>query len=220
DAPTQPRPRGAFVLLEGVDRCGKTTQCAELVRRLQATGRDVKAMRFPDRTTTSGQLINAYLSNMSEMDDHCIHLLFSQNRWEASNSIRATLNANTTVVCDRYAYSGVAFSAAKPGLSVPWCRAPDSGLPAPDVVIFLDLSPEDARERGGYGEERYEKEEFQRTVRQNFFALRQDDAASGSPPWHVVDARRSVTDIAAEIERVALVAVAAAAEGREVAELW
>lgn len=35
-----------------------------------------------DRTTTIGQMINSYLSNMTEMDDHAIHLLFSANRWE------------------------------------------------------------------------------------------------------------------------------------------
>lgn len=39
-------------------------------------------------------------------------------------------------MCDRYAYSGVAFSAAK-GLDVDWCKKTDSGLPKPDLVIFL-----------------------------------------------------------------------------------
>ena len=61
----------------------------------------------------------------------------------------------------RYAYSGVAFSAAKDGLSLDWCRQPDRGLPRPDVVYFLDVSPEEAAKRGGFGEERYEKAEFQ-----------------------------------------------------------
>lgn len=64
---------------------------------------------------------------------------------------------------DRYAYSGVAFTAAKgaPGLDRAWCMAPDAGLPAPDAVFFLNLTVEQAAARGGYGEERYEKADFQ-----------------------------------------------------------
>ena len=46
-----------------------------------------------------------------------------------------------------------------------WCKAPEVGLPAPDVVLFMKLSPEAAALRGGYGEERYEKTEFQNKVR-------------------------------------------------------
>ena len=46
-------------------------------------------------------------------------------------------------ICDRYAYSGVAFSSAK-GLDLDWCKACDSGLPAPDCVIYLDIPVEEA----------------------------------------------------------------------------
>ena len=39
--------RGAFILFEGVDRCGKTTQCSRLVERLKAQGHDADFVRFP-----------------------------------------------------------------------------------------------------------------------------------------------------------------------------
>jgi dTMP kinase len=39
-----------------------------------------------------------------------------------------------------------------------WCRFPDMGLPAPDLILFLDISPEQAKLRGGYWEERYKRE--------------------------------------------------------------
>jgi dTMP kinase len=73
------------------------------------------------------------------------------------------LREGTTLVVDRYAFSGVAFTAAKaiPGLDRAWCMAPDAGLPAPDAVFFLNLTVEQAAARGGYGEERYEKADFQ-----------------------------------------------------------
>ena len=48
-----------------------------------------------------------------------------------------------TKVCDRYCYSGVAFSAAK-GMDIEWCKACDKGLIAPDCVIYLDMPVEEA----------------------------------------------------------------------------
>ena len=145
----KPKTRGAFFLLEGVDRCGKTTQCQRLLQRLLQAGIAATAMRFPNRTTSTGQLIDSYLQQTSNMDDRAIHLLFSANRWESADSIVQQLQAGTTIVCDRYAYSGVAFSSSKEGIDLEWCQAPDKGLPAPDCVIFLDMSTEQAEERGG-----------------------------------------------------------------------
>ncbi|KAJ4307375.1 Thymidylate kinase, partial [Neodidymelliopsis sp. IMI 364377] len=65
------------------------------------------------------------------------------------------INANKTVIIDRYYYSGIVYSAAKqnPSLSLEWCRNPDVGLPRPDLCLFLDISAEAAAQRGGYGTE-------------------------------------------------------------------
>jgi len=74
------------------------------------------------------------------------------------------------VICDHYAFSGISFSASK-GLSLEWCRSPDVSLSAPDLTLFMDITPENAKERGGYGEGRYEKEEMQRQFRAVFARL-------------------------------------------------
>ncbi len=94
------------------------------------------------------------------MDDRSIHLLFSANRWEKAKDLGEVLAGGTNVVCDRYAYSGVAFTSAKRttdeegneggSLGLKWCMGPDVGLPAPDCVIFLELGQEEAEKRGGY----------------------------------------------------------------------
>ena len=72
-----------------------------------------------------------------------------------------------------------------------WCKSCDDGLIAPDCVIYLDISIEDAAKRGNYGEERYEKEEFQRVVRTKFMDLKSRD----NVPWFVLDATQSVESI-------------------------
>lgn len=74
--------RGALIVLEGLDRCGKTSQSSRLVNYLNGLGHSVESCRFPDRNTGVGQMISAYLSNKSQLDDRAIHLLFSANRWE------------------------------------------------------------------------------------------------------------------------------------------
>ncbi|OAR02000.1 hypothetical protein LLEC1_05916, partial [Akanthomyces lecanii] len=109
---TKPQ-RGAFIVLEGLDRSGKTTQVKLLGQKLAEQGRLVKLMRFPDRTTQIGQMIDSYLKSAVRMDDHAIHLLFSANRWEAAEGINTLLESGTTIVCDRYAHSGMVYSAAK-----------------------------------------------------------------------------------------------------------
>lgn len=123
-----------------------------------------------DRTTATGQMINSYLQGKAEQNDQAIHLLFSANRWEAVQGMLDELQSGTTIVIDRYSFSGAVYSAAKENqnLSLEWAWNPEIGLPQPDLVLFLDISSEDAVKRGGYGEERYEKEEMQIKVRTLF----------------------------------------------------
>jgi len=197
--------RGAFIVLEGVDRCGKTTQVGLLVKHLISIGLATVAMRFPDRTTLVGDLINQYLQSKSDLDDRAVHLLFSANRWEAAPNLQKTLlEEKKTIVCDRYAHSGVAFSSAKPSLEeeLDWCKSCDVGLPAPDAVIFLDLSQEEAEQRGGFGGERYEKTEMQLRVRERFRELQGTDDASGQIPWHIVNAAQTIEEVQKEINGI------------------
>ncbi|CZR56457.1 related to thymidylate kinase [Phialocephala subalpina] len=169
--------RGAFVVVEGLDRAGKTTQVQRLCSKLYALGHNIKTLRFPDRNSTIGQMISSYLQNETDMDDHVIHLLFSANRWEKAKWIEETLSKGYTIICDRYFYSGMVYSAAKqnPSLSLSWTKHPEIGLPLPDVVVFLDLEPWQAEQRGGYGEEKYEKREMQLRVRELFLQLLKAD---------------------------------------------
>ena len=114
---------------------------------------DVELWRFPDRSTHIGRTINGYLqgSESHDLSDAAVHLLFSANRWERCSALLEKLNSGTTLIVDRYAYSGAAFTAAKgvTGLDLEWCKAPDVGLPAPDCTFFLNMPVEDAASRGG-----------------------------------------------------------------------
>jgi len=121
---------------------------------------------------------------------------------------------------DRYAFSGVAFSAAKDGLGADWCAAPDAGLPAPDVLLFMDLPARAQEALGGFGGERYEAPPFQARVRAAFGALRARAAAARAPvAWVDVDAEGSVEDVAARVHAAVDARIAAAADA-PVRTLW
>mmetsp|Transcript_12015 Transcript_12015/g.26362 ORF Transcript_12015/g.26362 Transcript_12015/m.26362 type:complete len:254 (+) Transcript_12015:1-762(+) len=229
---TQPK-RGAFILLEGVDRCGKTTQVSLLVKHLLSLSLATVAYRFPDRSTQVGSLINSYLTSSTPtapLDDRAIHLLFSANRWEASTSLARTLASGTNIVCDRYAYSGVAFTSAKVEedrgsmsggeLGLEWCIAPDVGLPAPDCVIFLDLEQDEAEKRGGYGGERYEKRDLQMRVRKRFAELQSLDEQNGRVPWHVVDASQSIEEVTGELVSIVNDTIERVNNGSPLRRMW
>ncbi|KAH8266285.1 hypothetical protein KR038_006116 [Drosophila bunnanda] len=190
--------RGAFIVFEGCDRSGKTTQSRLLAELLKSKGIATVSMNFPERSSSIGQVINSYLTNSKDLPDEVIHLMFSANRWEHMNQIKQQLLAGTTLIVDRYSYSGVAYSAAK-GLDFDWCYAPEKGLLKPDAVFYLKTSVDSLTNRGQYGEERYEKVEFQSRVSQVFDRICSREASY----WHQFDASQSADDLHSRIASIA-----------------
>lgn len=101
-------------------------------------------------------------------------------------------------------------------MSYEWCRGPDISLPAPDLTLFLAVSPEKQTERGGFGEERYEKAEFQERV-EHVFERIGVEMGDGSR-WIAVDADAIKEEVAGEVWR--LVQPLAHGTDRPLARLW
>ncbi|XP_042498857.1 thymidylate kinase-like [Macadamia integrifolia] len=118
----------------------------------------------------------------------------------------------TTLIIDRYSYSGVAFSSTT-GFNIEWCKAPEKGLLAPDLVVYHDIPPEKAAERGGYGGERYEQLEFRGKVAQHYQMLH--DAT-----WKIVDACRPIEDIEKQLIELAMDCVSTCHKGKPLSQLW
>lgn len=204
--------RGALIVFEGGDHSGKTTQCNKLIQALTSKGQHTQLFKFPDRTSSIGQMIDKYLGNKVDIEDHSVHLLFSANRWEKQPQIMKLLNAGTTLIVDRYAFSGVAFTAAKPGFDIDWCKQPDIGLPKPDLVCYLTLDTEAAAKRGTFGGERYERTDFQKKVMNNFEKLKDST-------WKEINADQSIEDLHTEILDL-VTKTMAAVEDKPIGKLW
>lgn len=138
-----------------------------------------------DRSTHVGSIINEFLSNKNDIRIEAAHLLFSANRWECSNKMIKILESGTTLVVDRYAASGAAYTSAVTDRSLDWCKQADHGLPAPDFVALFTIDVETLSERSGWANERYEKFEIQKKVANNFLKLKDDT-------WQVIESNQPI----------------------------
>lgn len=105
------------------------------------------------------------------------------------------------MIVDRYSYSGVVYTAAKanPDLSLDWAWQPEIGLPRPDLCLFLQISPEEAAKRGGFGAERYENEPMQKRVRALFQDLFDRQRGEDAESVHIVNAGKEFEEVSREI---------------------
>lgn len=159
--------RNKFIVLEGIDRSGKTSIAKLLSAKLNA-----ETFIFPERSTIIGKMLDGYLKTEKEFVPQVQHLLFSANRWEVADKILKTLESKS-VVCDRYYYSGIVYSLLH-NVEYEWAKQSDKGLPEPDLVAFIDIKPEAVMERDGYGNERYDSLETQKKVYNLYKSLFED----------------------------------------------
>ena len=191
--------RGKFIVFEGCDRAGKSTQVKLLQEFMTSKSLKAEIFKYPERQNAStGPLIQDYLTNGAALKDQTIHLLFSANRWELQNSLLEKLNSGITVIADRYVYSGIAYSHAK-GLDLDWCICPDKGLVRPDLVFFLNLDPKEASKRSEYGLEKYENLEFQLKVAECFTKVFDE---LNTRPEIIQVGSRSIQEISKEISEI------------------
>ncbi|KAL2727985.1 putative gustatory receptor 28a [Vespula maculifrons] len=188
--------RGAFLALEGCDKVGKTTQVKLLVEALNNLGIVAEAKSFPNRTTKIGELLNKFLLKEIELPSEAAHLLFSANRWECRQDIIKALQAGTTLIIDRYAASGAAYTSAATGRSLTWCQEVDRGLPSPDLIVFLKV-PEQMQNSHMWDGERYDNMTFQQKVSSNY-----DKLNDGT--WKVINGQQDLNVIHQELLRSTL----------------
>lgn len=92
-----------------------------------------------------------------------------------------------------------------------WCKASDSGLPKPHLVIYMDIAPERSAQRAGFGQELYEKVDFQKKVHANFKKLQEEN-------WVLVNADQSIDKVFEEI--LAAIEKFKPTKNQEVQNLW
>lgn len=152
---------GMFIVLEGLDGAGKSTQAALLCEYLAARRHETKFMHFPrfDRPVF-GELAAKFLrgdfGDAAAVNPYLVALLYAGNRYDAAPTIREWIGGGFSVVLDRYVYSNIAYQCAK--LHDPaeqrtlrqwiWNMEYDYfAIPQPDITVFLDVPLQHVEEK-------------------------------------------------------------------------
>ncbi len=216
-----------FIVLEGVDGSGKSTQIAKLRQMLDKAGVANEYIHFPRFDAPFfGELIARFLrgelGSVEQVDPYIVAMLYAGDRHDAKRLIDGWLAEGKVVICDRYVYSNIGYQCAK--IADPEGRDRLAewifdleynhfAIPRPDVSLFLDVPfafterklqevrTGDDRDYLNGGKDIHEQSlELQQMVRQVYL-----DAATKDENMHIIDCSEAEAMAAPDVifERVA-----------------
>ena len=198
--------KGRFIVFEGIDGAGKSTQIEMLRQKLVAEGRKVFITAEPTPSVTGGIIRDALSGNYKRTASELAAMFLSDRIFHNVNEsvgINQALNRGFDVISDRYYYSSFAYQGLDSDID--WVINMNLNCPdirKPDLCIFLDLDAEKSKARIDTNRatvEIFEKEEILNKIRNKFF-----DVFKRLPDENIaiIDASGSVDEIADEIFRV------------------
>lgn len=139
-----------FIVIEGLDGAGKSTQVKKLTDYLASTGKKLEYLHFPRfDAPIYGDLIARFLrgdlGQIDQVDPRLVALIYAGDRAEAAGTIRQWLHEDKIVLVDRYVYSNIAYQCAKTEdktalrnwiLELEYAH---NKIPRPDITLFLDV---------------------------------------------------------------------------------
>ena len=172
---------GIFITFEGIDGCGKSTQCEMLKEYLKANSKDFIFVREPGGTVIGERIREILLDKKNtQMTARTELLLFEAARAQITDEvIKPALEEGKIVLCDRFFDSSSAYQGMARGMGMDFVAglnmAATGGL-KPDVTFFFDISAEEALERIGKRGEASDRIElaglkFQEDVRRGYLEL-------------------------------------------------
>jgi dTMP kinase len=180
---------GPLIVFEGIDQSGKKSQARLLVGRLERSGLKTESLSFPVYSTPIGREIKAFLKNKRNYPAQVQHMLLAANRWEMKDQIESWLHKGLAVILNRYSYSNYAYGISK-GLNPNWLKSLDRGLPEPDIVFLLDVSPDASWARKTRGRDLHEKDlQLLTKVRENYIRL------ASQHDWIIINGEMTVENV-------------------------
>lgn len=167
---------GKFIVFEGIDGSGKSTQIKQISKRLKAIDYKVYST-FEPTDGPIGSLIRQMLSGKIPTDQRTIASLFAADRTDhlvnKVSGIRHKIDQGEIILCDRYYFSSYAYHAQY--IDMEWvihANSLNAEILRPDVTIFIDVDPDICLERiknSRSNFEMYEKLDVMKKVRANYF---------------------------------------------------
>jgi len=188
--------KGRFIVFEGLDGSGQSTQADLLARSLKG-----HLTKEPTNNLIGG-LIRGQLQGDWKTEPECLQLLFTADRaHHLEREIVPLLEKGKDVVCDRYMFSTIAFGSL--GIDDwEWLKEINKRFILPDIVFYLKASPKVciqriAKNRSSF--ELFEKEKNLEKIEKGYERLAED-----YDMFKVIDGEREIEDIAKEVKEIAL----------------
>lgn len=181
-----------YIVLEGIDGAGKSTQIKLLKEWLENNGLKVETIVEPTDLEV-GKLIRNLLTRSDAESDSMqktLGLLFAADRLMLMDKIERLENENTVVISDRSFYSSLAYQNPQE-----WIRELNKYAKTPDLVLLLDLDVKKSVERCD-GTDEFENEEFLTGVKQNYL-----DLAKSNDNFKIIDANNGPNKVSSDIKK-------------------
>lgn len=189
---------GKIIVLEGLDKSGKTTQSKLLVDYISsATSLKAVQMNFPNYSTFSGIEIHRHLKGQTLYNPHALHVLFTLNRYEEKPVIERLIGDGSIVVMNRYYQSNIIYGLADGITRHEWLESLDREMPQANLIIILDISVEESMSRNPNPDLNEQDKNYLRKVRSYF--IKYADAYG----WKIVNAgNKSKEEIHREVVKI------------------
>lgn len=194
--------KGIFIVFEGIERAGKTTQAKNLYEYLNGIGKKSILTREPGGTKTGKKLREILLSDTDEIFPLKSELfLYEADRnFHIHNVIKPNLEKGINIICDRYIYSTLAYQGYARGLDINLIKTLNDiatdGI-YPDIVFLVDIPVEVSLQRIGNERDRIEKEsiDFHKRLRKGFLKI----AEENKELFYIIDGTKKENEIFEEI---------------------
>ena len=189
-----------FIVFEGGDGSGTTTQISILTDRFKNIKKPAFFPTFEPTDSSTGKLIRSALKKEVKFNPETLCFLFAADRNEhlyGEEGIVKRCEEGELVVCDRYALSSLVYQGIECGEELPDLL--NSRFPAPEITFFFDVKPETALERLKSREsaELYEYLDFQKKVRSRYIDLFKKYEKKSRIV--IIDASKSVEEVCEEV---------------------
>jgi dTMP kinase len=192
---------GKFIVLEGLDGAGKSTQVSLILEHFKKSGGNAHHTSEPTQFLPGG-LIRSRLMGEWHSSPECLQLLFAADRADhLEKEIAPMLKNGAHVVCDRYFMSSVVYGAIDSDFD--WLAQINSRFPAPDLTIYLDVPVAVCLERiidDGRSLELFEKSEILEKINKNYkMAI---DRFSGDCRIAVINGNKNKDEVFGDIKKI------------------
>ncbi len=191
-----------IVCIEGVDGSGKSTQAALLTMRFRSEGKNVHLFSYPDYESDTGKKIKEYLHGTEPVNVKSLFKMYLDDIVKDADKIKEA-DKKGIVILSRYYTSTIAYQCAQGyNYSDAKRKALDSGLPVPDVMVYLWVTAQESMYRkmkGGFVLDRHERNVFLIEDVLKFYRREMDENFPGNRKWIAINGAQSVEEIQKQI---------------------